>query len=306
MTSFSRYEYTAGTEDPFTLSDATRVSLMPQLDAGVPTANSRTDGVWQEIKTPNQKSKYFTQCSGPINARIPGTVRVSLGSGHAIGRRLVLTAAHVVHPGSSGNAYESPRFIPGWPWNNDRYQTEKLYVPSQYVSSNDRKFDFALMLLDRDLKVDGYSGVIADVPHTRGDTLHRYFTNAYPAEPPFNTQQDKQAQDSGPYSDWAFTDEDTGLYFNDGYAAWENFDLTPGSSGGAWLLLNRAESVPHTRILNGKYWGNNPGTNSAPYDVNGVNSYTKSDKDGAIFSPYFSSATIGVFLSEALQDIAQG
>lgn len=78
----------------------------------------------------------------------------------------------------------------------------------------------------------------------------------------------------------------------------KGFDLNQGASGGPWFM-SRAK-VPHRRIVQGHAPSHGP---SGPYDINGVNSFIRSDKPGVIYSPHF-GGRVTRFLVDALADIS--
>lgn len=308
MTTFLRYELDARTTAD---TDATEVvPLLPRLDRPAfealasPQAgeeleasdaiDSEADGKWYET-TGNSWNVYCYDSSGAVRCRDGG--REMWGSGAAIGPNLVLTAGHVIHSGRGGAPYGPIWFIPALPNKTRRYYASHAYVAPGWANGGKFTDDVAILVLQEDMDIAGYSGVVADVPLHRDRRLQgkylSWFTIAYPAKPPFSGHQ--QIVDIGPPSDWAFR-EGT-LYFQAELEAMKGFDLNPGASGGPWFK-SRAK-VPHRRISRGHAPTHGP---NGAYDINGVNSFTRSDKPGVIYSPHF-GGRVTAFLADALADI---
>jgi len=256
--------------------------------------NSEADGKWYETKG-NSWNVYCYDSSGPVRCR--DGAKELWGSGAAIGPNLVLTAGHVVHSGRGGAPFGPIWFIPAFPHKVRLYYASHVYVSPGWANSGKFTDDVAILVLQEKMDIAGYSGIVADLPLHRDPRVEgkflSWFTLAYPAKTPF--AGNKQIMDIGPPSDWAFR-EGT-LYFQAELEAMKGFDLTPGASGGPWFI-SRAK-LPYRRV-----WKGYAPTHGAPgpYDINGVNSFTRSDKPGVIYSPHF-GGRVTAFIVDALADI---
>lgn len=268
---------------------------MQGASLAVDAIDSEADGKWYQTEG-NSWNVYCYDSSGAVRCRNGGVEY--WGSGAAIGRNLVLTAGHVVHAGNGGSPYGPIWFMPGYPRKTRRYYASHAYVAPGWAHGAKFTDDVAILVLEEEMDILGYSGIVADVPlHTDARVTGKHlswFTIGYPARPPFSGEN--QIVDGGVPSDWAFR-EGT-LYFQAELEAMKGFDLNQGASGGPWYM-SRAK-VPHRRILHGDAPSHGP---SGAYDINGVNSFIRSDKRGVIYSPHF-GGRVTRFLLDSLADIS--
>ena len=249
-----------------------------QIDAAALEQDNTFKGYYWQVP-PHWVVQYYYSPAGRVRGNIPGTNRVSWGSGSLISPRMVVTAAHVISNGTSGQVYDPLWFTPRFPEETRRYFVKRSYImPGWLGSGADYRWDVAVLYMHEDVPCDAYHGVKVNVP-VHGHNPPRGFgwsTVAYPAEPPFG-KQDFMISDGGPASPRGFWDGN--LYFQAGFQAWEDYDLKPGASGGPWLWYN-----PQGEVI----WpGQRDHPRLGPHMINGVNSYTVDGKPGIIYSPHF-------------------
>lgn len=222
--------------------------------------------------------RYFDSPSGRVRATIPDTDVDSWGSGSLIAPRIVVTAAHVVSDGPSRTVFEPAWFTPRYPYETRQFFAKRTYIMPGWLGSGGNRWDLAILYTAESVPADGYHGVKVKVPG-HGPKPRRGFgwiTVAYPGDPPFGPQ-DKMISDGGPAAPEAFRKGD--VYFQAYYQAWKSYDLTPGASGGPWLWWGDEGEV---------IWsGQRDHPRLGPAMLNGVNSFTRRNKPGIIFSPHF-------------------
>ena len=173
-----------------------------------------------------------------------------VGSAAAIRDNILLTAGHCVY--ENGNYSQDVEFYPAYPDLDDPWPFREYFVPNYeatYFDGSAHQFDFALLWVPAGMQSDiGHLGWRANVIPTSSSSWNAI---GYPSESPFPGDQMYQT---------------TGSCINTGNPMkMDNNDMTPGCSGGPWIMGNQGSN----------------------HYANGVNSFRYDNQPTTIYSPQF-------------------
>jgi len=236
---------------------------------------------------------YFYTNNGLVLVEMGDGARYR-GSGCLIGPRILLTAGHVVHEG--GQAI-STSFVRNFPFETTAVAASRIYVMPRWAQLQDFEHDLAIVYLDKAHNADGFHGITINAPFEEARNHYGWSTVSYPATLPGKDPCLDMVRDGGPKSHAAF--QHGNMYYRAGVVAWDHWDLSPGASGGPWISNNSHPSVRLGQVL----LPGQQGPRLFVPMINGVNSYSLSDKSGMIYGPDFRDAH-GSFINAVLADIA--
>lgn len=195
-------------------------------------------------------------CTGKLFLSQGGTDYV--GSAVAITNNIILTAGHCAY--HNGNWSEDVEFYPGYPILVDpvlRVHYGANYAVTYFDGKTAFQYDFALMWVPAGMRDEiGSIGVVYNDPPTNASFWHAL---GYPADSPFPGDTMYSATGSS---------ADTGDPME-----MSNNDMTPGCSGGPWLMT----------WSDGKLY------------VNGVNSFRYDDSPTTMYSPQLLTSFLTVY-----------
>jgi V8-like Glu-specific endopeptidase len=186
-------------------------------------------------------------------------------SAAVVGKNILWTAGHCLHDGSGepeGWSYDVV-FVPSYedgnaPFGNWSYYD--LVVRTSWFTSADKRFDFGGVILKQNddgksiQEIVGRLGIAFNL-----DPIQHWFNFGYPVFSPFDGKSMQICAGSFARNDISFTAPIPQAM---------GCDMTPGSSGGPWII-NFSGSTVNTNYLNGN------------------NSYRLTNFDEEIYSPYF-------------------
>lgn len=243
----------------------------------------RPDGKYSKIKPESTKSYPYSMVGRLITSE-------GVCSGSIVAKNMILTAAHCVHKGQTGDVFNDIYFQPGFPGTNKKYKIKNAYIPKGWVNYREFNYDFAILITEEDIEIEGSLGIYISL---KSNFL---WTLSYPADPPFDYST--QISDGGPRTDKPWSGGE--LQFN--VFGIDRIDLTSGSSGGPLMYSN-----DYTKPVEGRFLikPNDPRTAGRRYlhPVNGLNSFYFENYPGIMISPTFSGSDFVPFINEIISDL---